>query len=150
MKVSRREFVTRSAAVSCNAVFPVRSKVTAGASLSFSGRGRSAAPFFRPSLGKMWDTFILYNEGTYYLYYLYNPDETYDEIDINRPHDLTPQEAVSFFETCIRLAISHDGVHWADLGNIERARSSTLGAANIWKSRKTDNAPAPFLMSFID
>ena len=56
--------------------------------------------FYRPThaaTGEMWDTWLYWYEGTYYLYYLARSGEQWDNIS---------------------MATSDDGVHWEERGPI--------------------------------
>ena len=88
--------------------------------------------FYRPKAqetGKMWDTWLYYQEGTYYLYYLANSSPRgWDNIS---------------------MATSSDGVHWKELGPIVSKRKEVkwMGTGSTWKSSnfETDDK---FFMNF--
>jgi hypothetical protein len=74
--------------------------------------------FYRPrsrATGRMWDTWLYYREGTYYLYCLANCGNSWDNVS---------------------LATSADGVHWDDRGPVLRKRPDAvwLGTGSTWKS----------------
>ena len=78
--------------------------------------------------GNMWDTWLYYQEGTYYLYYLAKSGPHWDNIS---------------------MATSSDGVHWKELGPIlsKREEVTWMGTGSTWKSPnfKTDGR---FFMNF--
>ncbi|MDQ1328294.1 MAG: hypothetical protein QG641_1579 [Candidatus Poribacteria bacterium] len=65
--------------------------------------------------GNMWDTWLYYQEGTYYLYYLANSESSWDNIS---------------------MATSPDGVQWKELGRIlSKGEGVTwMGTGSTWKS----------------
>lgn len=74
--------------------------------------------FYRPILpttGKMWDTWLYWHEGVYYLYYLANVSEKWDNIS---------------------LATSADGVHWREHGPVltKPPAAVWMGTGSTWKS----------------
>jgi hypothetical protein len=74
------------------------------------------AGFFTPvRKGLMWDTWVYYHDGQYYMYYLAGPGGHWDG------HE---------------LAISEDGVHWKEHGVAVRPRDGAtwMGTGHIWKS----------------
>jgi len=78
--------------------------------------------FFRPRLretGRMWDTWLYFRDGTYYLYYLANAGSRWDNIS---------------------MATSPDGVHWLEHGRIlSKAEGVTwMGTGSTWKSPNFD------------
>jgi len=66
--------------------------------------------------GNTWDTWLFWNEGTYYLYYLAS-HEHWDNFS---------------------MASSPDGVHWKEIGPVLSKRQGTLwlGTGSTWKSPK--------------
>jgi hypothetical protein len=70
--------------------------------------------------GNMWDTWLYYQEGTYYLYYLANSESNWDNIS---------------------MATSADGVHWKELGRIlSKGEGVTwMGTGSTWKSPNFEN-----------
>ena len=78
------------------------------------------AGFYTPARkGQMWDTWLYYHEGKYYLYYLAGPGGRWDG------HE---------------LAISEDGVHWKEYGVVVKPRDGVtwMGTGHIWKSPDFD------------
>ena len=85
----------------------------------------SAAPLSVPAVqagfftsnrkGMMWDTWIYYHEGKYYMYYLAGSGGHWDG------HE---------------LATSEDGVHWKEYGIMVKpcAGVTWMGTGHIWKS----------------
>ena len=74
------------------------------------------AGFFTPArAGKIWDTWIYYHEGKYYMYYLAGAGGRWDG------HE---------------LATSEDGVHWKEYGVMVKPRAGVtwMGTGHIWKS----------------
>jgi len=74
------------------------------------------AGFFTPArIGKMWDTWIYYHDGKYYMYYLAGSGGKWDG------HE---------------LATSEDGVHWKEQGVMIKPRAGVtwMGTGHIWKS----------------
>ena len=74
------------------------------------------AGFFTPArTGKIWDTWIYYHEGRYYMYYLAGPFEKWDG------HELSTSE---------------DGVHWKEYGVMIKPCEDEkwMGTGHIWKS----------------
>jgi hypothetical protein len=65
--------------------------------------------------GNMWDTWLYFHEGTYYLYYLAKSGRQWDNIS---------------------LATSSDGVHWKEHGRVlAKARGVTwMGTGSTWRS----------------
>jgi hypothetical protein len=85
--------------------------------------------FYRPELtGNIWDTWIYYYEGTFYLYYNPSPGHLKEFGGWNS----------------VALATSTDGVHWKEHGTvIEAALDVTmLGAGAVW------SAGEKFIMNF--
>ena len=75
--------------------------------------------FYRPShngTGEMWDTWLYYHEGTYYLYYLAKSGDRWDNVS---------------------MATSHNGVDWKEIGPIlSKADGATwMGTGSTWKAR---------------
>ena len=80
------------------------------------------AGFFTPARrGEIWDTWMYYHEGTYYMYYLAGPGGRWDA------HE---------------LATSTDGVHWKEYGVMVKPREgvSWIGTGHIWKSPDFDTS----------
>jgi len=74
------------------------------------------AGFFTPArAGKIWDTWIYYHDGKYYMYYLAGSGGHWDG------HE---------------LATSEDGVHWKEQGVMIKPRAGVtwMGTGHIWKS----------------
>jgi hypothetical protein len=74
------------------------------------------AGFFTPArAGKIWDTWIYYHDGKYYMYYLAGSGGHWDG------HE---------------LATSEDGVHWTEYGVMIKPRAGVtwMGTGHIWKS----------------
>ncbi len=87
--------------------------------------------FYRPrdrATGRMWDTWLYFHEGTYYLYYLANCSASWDNIS---------------------MATSHDGVHWTEHGVVLRKRPDAvwMGTGSTWKSPEF-NKQARFFLNF--
>ena len=87
--------------------------------------------FYRPrdrATGRMWDTWLYFHEGTYYLYYLANCSASWDNIS---------------------MATSHDGVHWTEHGVVLRKRPDAvwMGTGSTWKSPEFDKQ-ARFFLNF--
>jgi hypothetical protein len=63
----------------------------------------------------MWDTWLTFHDGTYYLYYLANAGQNWNNIS---------------------LAVSTDGVHWKERGPIltKREKVTWMGTGSTWKS----------------
>jgi len=78
------------------------------------------AGFFTPArAGEIWDTWMYYHNGKYYMYYLAGPGGHWDG------HE---------------LAISDDGVHWKEYGVVVRPRAGVtwMGTGHIWKAPDFD------------
>jgi hypothetical protein len=81
--------------------------------------GREAvvqAGFHTPSRkGRIWDTWLYFNEGRYYMHYLAGAFNSWDG------HE---------------LALSDDGVHWKERGVMIKPREGVkwMGTGHIWKS----------------
>jgi len=74
--------------------------------------------FYRPrqaQTGRMWDTWLYFHDGTYYLYYLANCSDKWDNIS---------------------LATSADGVAWREHGVVLLRREGVewMGTGSTWKS----------------
>ena len=80
---------------------------------------RVQAGFYTPArVGKMWDTWIYYHGGKYYMYY---------------------QAGGCGHEMEQDLATSEDGVHWKEFGiMIEPRIGNSIGTGHIWKSPDFD------------
>ena len=65
--------------------------------------------------GNMWDTWLYYHDGTYYLYYLANSGESWDNVS---------------------MATSPDGVHFTEVGRVlkRHPNSHWMGTGSTWKS----------------
>lgn len=87
--------------------------------------------FYRPrarETGRMWDTWLYFRDGTYYLYYLANAGSRWDNIS---------------------MATSTNGVHWHERGRIlSKAEGVTwMGTGSTWKSPNFEN-DGKFFMNF--
>ncbi len=87
--------------------------------------------FYRPrarETGRMWDTWLYWHEGIYYLYYLAKSGGRWDNIS---------------------MATSPDGVHWKELGRVLSKRKDTtwMGTGSTWKSPRYDK-DGKFFMNF--
>ena len=74
--------------------------------------------FYRPThkqTGEMWDTWLYWHEGIYYLYYLAKSGDRWDNIS---------------------MASSPDGVHWNEIGPILRKGEGVtwMGTGSTWES----------------
>jgi hypothetical protein len=79
---------------------------------------REQTMFFNPRSrlsGMMWDTWLYFENGVYYLYYLARSRSQWDNIS---------------------MAISKDGVHWRELGRVlKKGRGVTwVGTGSTWKA----------------
>jgi hypothetical protein len=86
--------------------------------LSRSGSAATQTMFYKPTspqTGKMWDTWLYYHAGKYYLYYLANHGPAWDNIS---------------------MATSPDGVHWTEHGRVlvKGAGTQWMGTGSTWKS----------------
>ncbi len=70
---------------------------------------------FKPDSTKLWDTFIMHHEGTFYLYYLQLRHEAWDGYG---------------------LATSADLIHWTDRGTILATEPGTagMGTGAVWRA----------------
>lgn len=71
---------------------------------------------YRPkSTARLWDTWLFYRNGTYYLYYLVTETSPGERID---------------------LATSPDGVHWTEIGTVIRKADDSvwIGSGSVWQS----------------
>ena len=78
------------------------------------------AGFFTPDrAGKIWDTWLYYHDGKYYMYYLAGPAGHWDG------HE---------------LATSEDGVHWKEYGVMLKPRAGVtwMGTGHVWKAPDFD------------
>jgi len=87
--------------------------------------------FYKPKAketGNMWDTWLYYKEGTYYLYYLAKSGPQWDNIS---------------------MATSPDGVYWKELGRIlSKGEDVTwMGTGSTWKSPNFET-DGKFFMNF--
>ena len=71
--------------------------------------------------GAIWDTWLYFHDGLYYMYYIAGPAAHWDG------HE---------------LAISEDGVHWKEHGVVVRPREGVtwIGTGHIWKSPDFDKS----------
>jgi len=78
--------------------------------------------------GNMWDTWLYFHEGTYYLYYLAKSGSKWDNIS---------------------MATSSDGVHWNEIGRVLSKREDVvwMGTGSTWKSPSFDQ-DGKFFMNF--
>jgi len=78
--------------------------------------------------GNMWDTWLYFHEGTYYLYYLAKSRGQWDNIS---------------------MATSPDGVHWKETGRVlSKGRGVTwMGTGSTWKSPSFEK-DGKFFMNF--
>lgn len=78
--------------------------------------------------GNMWDTWLYLDNGNYYLYYLANARDQWDNISMAR---------------------SPDGVHWEEIGRVlSKARGVTwMGTGSTWKSPAFEQ-DGQFFMNF--
>ncbi|MCE5280243.1 MAG: family 43 glycosylhydrolase [Planctomycetaceae bacterium] len=81
-----------------------------------------------PATGKMWDTWLYWHEGTYYLYYLANSGAMWDNVS---------------------LATSPDGVHWKEHGPVltKEPDVAWMGTGSTWASPDFDR-DGKFFMNF--
>lgn len=65
--------------------------------------------------GRMWDTWLYLQDGTYHLYYLANAGRRWDNIS---------------------MAVSSDGVHWREKGRLlyKRPEATWMGTGSTWRS----------------
>jgi hypothetical protein len=87
--------------------------------------------FFKPNSrksGRMWDTWLYLQEGTYYLYYLANAGRRWDNVS---------------------MAVSSDGVHWREHGRVltKRPEATWMGTGSTWRS-PNHAADGKFFMNF--
>lgn len=87
--------------------------------------------FYRPKhseTGEMWDTWLYWHEGTFYLYYLARSGDQWDNIS---------------------MATSTDGVNWTESGPILRKGDGVtwMGTGSTWES-PSPSAPGKFQMNF--
>jgi hypothetical protein len=87
--------------------------------------------FYQPRskrTGALWDTWLYFHEGTYYLYYLARARGQWDNISMAR---------------------SPDGVHWKEIGRVlSKGRGVTwMGTGSTWKSPAFEK-DATFFMNF--
>lgn len=79
------------------------------------------AGFYTPPhrVGLMWDTWLYYRDGRYYMYYIAGPGGQWDAHEI---------------------AVSPDGVHWDYYGVAVKPRPGTawIGTGHVWKSPDFD------------
>lgn len=69
-----------------------------------------------PQTGNMWDTWMCFHEGTYYLYYLgISGNDLWDNVS---------------------MAVSPDGVHWKEIGPVYSMdpQAMSVGSGSTWKS----------------
>jgi hypothetical protein len=91
--------------------------------------GTAGALTYRPkSTAKLWDTWLYYRKGTYYLYYLVTESSPGERID---------------------LATSEDGVHWREVGTVLRKADDAvwMGSGSVWES-PTFAQDGKFIMNF--
>lgn len=76
---------------------------------------RDSALFYRPTSGTLWDTWIYYHSGTFFMYYLSAPsaEKAWDSV---------------------AMATSEDGVHWKERGRVIEAASDVawMGDGETW------------------
>jgi len=114
--ISRRSFLTLTGAAVGSRFLPAFAE---SAGTQFNTTPPSFTLFYKPELtGNIWDTWIYYHEGTFYLYY--NPS----------PSDLKTFGGWNG----VALATSSDGVHWQEHGKVidEVPGITWLGAGAVW------------------
>ena len=89
------------------------------------------AIFYRPTdkaTGEMWDTWLYWHEGVYYLYYLAKATDQWDNIS---------------------MATSMDGVQWTEIGPIlcKGAAVTWMGTGSTWQAPQPSNL-GKFQMNF--
>ena len=107
-------------------IVPLLWLITLGASAQNAPDNRL---FFKPKqISSLWDTWMFYDRGTYYLYYLIT--------------ERSPGEGVG-------LATSADGVNWQERGTILRKASDAqwMGTGSVWKSKEFSRN-GTYLMNF--
>src|SRR5207244_29945 len=95
----------------------------------------SFALFYKPEkTGLIWDTWIYYHEGKFYLYY--NPSPS-------------GRKTLGGWN-CVALATSSDGVHWQEHGIIITAAEgvATLGSGAVWTAHDSSSGSEKFIMNF--
>jgi hypothetical protein len=87
--------------------------------------------FFKPKTNKLWDTWVFYYAGTFFLYFL-----------------VARHGEENFFG--VGLATSNDGVHWHDRGVIieKEADAIWLGSGAVWPSLRDRRPDGNFIMNF--
>ena len=85
------------------------------------------AGFYTPPhrVGEMWDTWLYWHDGVYYMYYIAGPGGQWDAHEI---------------------AVSPDGVHWEYDGVAVKPRPQTtwIGTGHVWRSPATEQNTCGF------
>jgi hypothetical protein len=83
-----------------------------------------------PRTGNMWDTWMCFHEGTYYLYYLgISGNDLWDNVS---------------------MAVSPDGVHWKEIGPVFSMdpQAMSVGSGSTWKSPNFEK-DGKFFINFV-
>ena len=93
------------------------------ATRSHAARDHAGRLLYAPARGQMWDTWLYFHDGKYYMYYLAGPPGHWDG------HE---------------LATSDDGVHWKEYGVVVRPRTGVtwMGTGHIWKAETSKDSTA--------
>jgi hypothetical protein len=97
--------------------------------ISALAAGIAGALTYRPkSTARLWDTWLYYRDGTYYLYYLVTETSPGERID---------------------LATSQDGVHWTEVGTVLHKADDAvwIGSGSVWESTRFAQ-DGKFIMNF--
>ena len=128
--ISRRSLFVLAGAAIGSKFLPALADNTNSHSKTIPG---SCTLFYKPEkTGNIWDTWIYYHEGKFYLYYI------------------SPGNLKTFGGwDCVALATSNDGVHWKEHGKILTAAEGVawLGSGAVWPVRDS-NGRGKFIMNF--
>ena len=96
--------------------------------LFFTATHRASAMIYKPEkVIDMWDSWVVFHEGKFYLYYL---------------------ESNHAILHGVSLATSDDGVHYTEVGTVvpKSPEAVWLGSGSVWK--KPGSEPAEWVMNF--
>jgi len=130
--ISRRNFLALAGAAAGSKFLPAFADIKNTESKPAPG---SFTLFYKPEkTGNIWDTWVYYYEGTFYLYY--NPS----------PRDLKTFGGWD----CVALATSRNGVHWQEHGIIIPAAEGVtmLGSGAVWTAHDSSSGGKKFIMNF--
>jgi len=128
--LSRRDLLLLAGATAGSSLWP---------SLSLASKAEplgESTLFFEPRHLTLWDTWVYFHGGKYYLYYLCAP--------MNKTRKAPAGKADG-----VGLAISKDGVHWEDRGRVlDVSKKTFCGSGAVWPALGPAGSQTRFIMNY--